>query len=441
MSHIHSKSKENKKIESNNNVCSFPQNPDDLISGIQTNSTTYAKDLIKNNHQKKHSKYVLNIDWLQFIGIKMLDVEYSEFKTNRIHTMEVKSENPNFLTCYDIILDNINTCELYINPIKGRFKDNEVLIRVKNNILYTDKYLESIHFIIEELRINFSRFSRIDICLDGFDNLKLREYLRRYIRNKTVLIGNENLNIHGISFDKKTNQFRSYSLGSKKSQKSAKLYNKSLEIKDSEKNYISNFWQKNNLDVNREVGRFEISLGSKYLKKYEIKSLMQLSDISFVGSLFKEEVSNWLKLYHVKFKDLKAHRKEIAIRKGKQIKFINWQEIPTKRIGLEMTEVKVDPINNAKRTITFAASELINAFPEYISTTGSTMNCLVTITNNYGLEKHASKKLQYLLSNANNIDENTKSAIIEEFNAKTTTELPNPNLNEMVDNDNSDNGD
>ncbi|MFW5804387.1 MAG: hypothetical protein ACOCWG_04045, partial [bacterium] len=215
-----------------------------------------------------------------------------------------------------------------------------------------------------------------------------------YNRNRTIQMGNENLDFDGKKFKKDILRYKSYVIGSKKYQKFARIYDKSDQLKTSEKQYIKDFWTINNLYSDEGVGRFELHLGYRHLKKYNIDSLMKLNDSKFINSLFYAEVRNWLRFYKVKLKDLNNHRKDIAIKKGKEINYIKWNHIPTRTTKLETIENKVNPIFNVKRSITTTIKELAYSNNFNTESVSDRLKYIETVTSDYNLWWHTNSKIQ-----------------------------------------------
>lgn len=419
MNDIPINTEKNEKSKPINNVYLYTDLHGQNKSELNYNSINYDQERRKISSRKNYKKYTINLDWLQFVTKKTIEINFAGYQSPNLIVTENNSHNPNFYKCYVVSLLGTEICELHTIPTNMNYSKDEVVVKVKNNLLYHNGYLSSIHLIMKELGLEFVRISRIDIALDGIDNLKINDYIKRYTRTDTIQINNDKLKIDGIGFDKKAVKFDTYSIGRKKYQKVAKAYNKTQEIDESQKDYISKYWELNDLNTEKDVGRFEIQLGNRHLKKYEINNLCKLSDISFIGSIFKNEVENWFKMYQVKKKDIKAHRKDIAIKKGKQLPLFKWKHIPHESLGLSLKEVQPNLEHQAKRSVSFNLTDLIDNFPNNESTSGNTVSNIQSVTINYDLEKFTAKKINEKLARATHIDRQTKLFISKELNKST----------------------
>ena len=182
------------------------------------------------------------------------------------------------------------------------------------------------------------------------------------------------------------------SIGSKKYQKTAEIYNKTAEIKVSGKEYITEFWKKNGLDTKCNVGRFEIKLGTRHLKKYRINSFNDFCDAGYIGKILVDEVQNWLRFYQVRLNDIRSHRKDIAIRKGKELKFIHWDKVPQTTIQLEKVNYVSDGIQEAKRSVTHTIGEIQKGYT--VDATETLVKFIEATTTEYQIFNHTIKKIK-----------------------------------------------
>jgi len=211
------------------------------------------------------------------------------------------------------------------------------------------------------LNITFVRYAKLDIALDGTDILNQVDILNKWAKSYTVQSNNDSISILPTAFSKKEHRWLSWSMRKGKSGISARIYNKTDEIAQTKKEYIADYWRKNGIPT-ENVGRFEIQMNYKRLKKYQLNlsSLEQLSDAGFVGAIFTSEVKSWLRFYRVRRKDMLNHKKEYAISKGKEIQFIKWERIPVKMELLQINNhITNGSVINARNTISFTLREIL----------------------------------------------------------------------------------
>lgn len=416
MKNLYINTEKNEKSKPINNVYPFTYFPNQNKTELNCISENYNKCNKKINSKKKFKKYTINLDWLQFVTKKTRAINFTGYQYPNLIINEVTSHNPNFYKCYVVNLLGTDICELHVNPTNKNYSADEVSVKVNNGLLYTQDFVTTIETVMEELGLEFTRISRIDIALDGFGNLKINDYIKRYTKTDTIQISNDNLRIDADNFNKKAVSFDSYSIGSKKRQKVAHMYNKTEEISSSKKDYISKYWELNSLNTDKEVGRFELQLGHRHLRKYNITQLNTLANIKFIGSIFKAEVESWFKMYQVKKRDIKTHRKDIAIKKGKELKLFKWNHIPQELLGLQLNEIEPNQEHQAKRSLSFNLGYLIDNYPNNSSISGNTVGCIQSVSDNFDLDHFTSKKIKEKLGQATHLDTHQKLFISRELN-------------------------
>ncbi len=359
-----------------------------------TSTSCIDKKLDSSTKNNISNFYSINLDWFQFIcHSKINNKSLDLYSTSRIKIKKQQTNhNPNFRFRYIVHFDGIDLCEIFTIPNNRNHKENEISIKITNSQLYSGNWVSRIQYVIDVLGIVFSRLTRIDIALDGNDIYKKMGLFRRYLRTKTIVISNKGLSVEGVHFIKEGTKWNSYTIGSRKYQKMAKIYVKTEELKASYKKYIKQFWELNGLDTNDVIGRFELQLGTRHLKKYKVNSFNDFCDAGFLGQIIFEEVHDWLKLYQISLKDEQNHRKDIAIKHGKEKPFILWHKLPKSTIQLEKIIIPHNGIHEAKRAITYTISEITKG--NNVSYTETFINYIEATTTEYGLYMHSISKVK-----------------------------------------------
>jgi hypothetical protein len=176
------------------------------------------------------------------------------------------------------------------------------------------------------------------------------------------------------------------------------MYNKSEEIAVSGKKYVADFWRINEIPT-ENVGRFEIQLNYRRLKKYNLTlaNMKQFVDAEFLGAIFENEVRPWLKFYRVRKQDMLNHKKEIAMKKGKEVHFIDWNYLPsnTELISIE-NHVSNSARTNARNNISFNLHEIL--LHPHTSTT-TQIDIIQKYANDYDLKPYVTSKIRNLFGN------------------------------------------
>ncbi len=378
-----------------NYASSFPRIKTALKNQNPSTSNALNKTYPKNKREIFSYKYTIALDWLQFVCVpnderfSMEQIPHPDVIIDKV----IMHHNPNFYYCYRIIYKGIEMCDIYMYPTNENYKASELLIKISNHLLYTQDWSDQVEYLLHLLSLKIARFNHLDIAVDSVSNIKICESCRGYFRNRTIQINNEALMITPKDFKKKTLMWNMYTIGSKSSEKFARVYNKSQEIKYSGKEYILDFWHLNGLEK-ENVYRFEISLGWKILKMYPSLSLKDLSKPEILSELLEKEVRKWLIFKYVKLEFLRNHRKEHAFNKGTERPLFKWNRLP-KQINY-LTKVPVAPRkrNEAKRSITFSLGK-VREDPA-CSTTMDYVKVIKTTAGDFDLVDWMNVKIDYM---------------------------------------------
>lgn len=149
-----------------------------------------------------------------------------------------------------------------------------VQFKVDNQHFYKEGHAgrlnQTIKLFLDAFELTFHNFTRLDVYIDFYrfnPNLSFSEFVAAYSSGQIDVKGKiSKWNPYFTKIDGKMT-LTGFSMGSRKSDKYVRCYNKSLEIKESNKGYITEYWGKNGLsDAKHDVFRFELELSSKFFK-------------------------------------------------------------------------------------------------------------------------------------------------------------------------------
>jgi hypothetical protein len=345
--------------------------------------------------------YVICLDWMEFICTWENPVELAFINNIDLHIIIQKisvHKNPNFKNLHRVYHNGVEACDIYSSPNNSTHATNEVSVKVANVRLYEGNYYDLMCEILKAFGLTFLQYARVDIALDGTHILQMSELLNKWFKSHTVQTNNNAIKILPTAFNKKELKCVGWSIGNAKSGISARIYNKSTEIAESKKDYVSDFWSKNGMVVDG-VGRLEVQLNYKRLKKYNLTldDLKQFMDAEFLGAIFETEVRPWLRLYRVKRKDFLNHKKEIAIQKGKEIRFIDWDRLPAKMEHIRIeNHIPNSARINARNTISFNLNEIL-LHPD--TSTTAQVEIIQKYATDYELNNYVISKINCLFGN------------------------------------------
>jgi hypothetical protein len=398
-----------------NNGCRFPESTNITnsyncslanFSGstnlhYHSTSTGCHESQIRYQSEKDLIMYSICVDWIEFICTWDEPIEIAFINNNKPSIVIQKvsvHRNPNFRNLHKVYCNGVEAVEIYSFANNTSHAKNEVSVKVANVRLYEDKYYELVCYILDLFGLTFVRYARVDIALDGAHIFKIEDLLNKWFKSHTIQTNNKAIKILPTSFNKRELKCNGWSIGEANSGISARIYNKSKEIADSKKDYVSDFWKANGI-VTGSVGRFEVQLNYKRLKKYNLAldDMKQFMDAEFLGAIFETEVRPWLKLYRVKKKDFLSHKKEIAIQKGKEIKFIDWDRLASK---MELISIVNHVSNsariNARNTISFNLNEIL-LHPD--TSTTAQVDIIQKYASDYDLNQYVISKINSLFGN------------------------------------------
>lgn len=251
------------------------------------------------------------VDWLQ-IYCKIQCPEEQMIHTEGVQIVVKDFPTPQFLKKAVFSFDKETPfAEMLYNPRTSVLPPCAAQLRVMNQHLYAENWLERLRFILKSAHIKFVSVSRLDLAVDFnklYKGLSPKTLLTSFIKGKFLKIGiskgflhfddwgykvaNNASSLKGVSFAKTPN-ITGCTWGSK-GYVQTQIYNKSKELREVKyKPWIVSTWEKNGLNVNEDVWRAEIRIQKQGRELELAESLDTTSNYNL--SLF--EVSNPNRIY------------------------------------------------------------------------------------------------------------------------------------------------
>ena len=251
------------------------------------------------------------VDWLQ-IYCKIQCSEDQMVLTEGVKVVVRDFPTPQFLKKAVFSFDKEPTfAEMLYEPRTSVLPACAAQLRVMNQHLYAENWLERLRFILKSAHIKFVSISRLDLAVDFnrlYKGLSPKTLLTSFIQGKFLKIGiskgflhfddwgykvaNNASSLKGVSFSKTPN-ISGCTWGSK-GYVQTQIYNKSKELREVKyKPWIVSTWEKNGLNVHEDVWRAEIRI-QKQGRELEIAESLEESG-DYMLSLF--EVSNPNRIY------------------------------------------------------------------------------------------------------------------------------------------------
>lgn len=210
---------------------------------------------------------LISLDWLSFsFNLSLTKEEYISgvFRLNEpkgYFLEQLSGTNVFNNRCVVRDLDGRKVLTLLYSPKSAIIPKRMCLCEIANVCLYSDEW-KKIFYLIPLIHAGeYNHLTRLDIACDfdsiGDDVAKMFDNGEIYVQRKK----------EGCSFyDYKENsglvfrKVKQFSFGSKTSKLKWKLYNKSLELSVSDKEYIRKTWAENMLDLSSNIWRLEVSI-------------------------------------------------------------------------------------------------------------------------------------------------------------------------------------
>jgi hypothetical protein len=227
---------------------------------------TYEKKVLKNDCKFYPMKktFFLGCDWLQ-LHCKHLP----DFLThlNAFYTFRLIGQSKVFKQIYEIrhISTNIVIGQYCTGAGSHIMPDSEGILKFENAQLYCfDNLKDYVVNVLDKLHLKFISITRFDICYDFqtfCGGLNPEKFIKQFVSDEILKVDNTVFGTYGAQEqDKKF--FNQISFGSRRSNITYKLYNKTKELEVSGKNWIKAAHDVNFINKKLPVWRLEFSISS-----------------------------------------------------------------------------------------------------------------------------------------------------------------------------------
>ncbi len=197
---------------------------------------------------------------------------------------------------------------------KKRIQIDNFNLQVYNNKLYERGWLDDLQTIMHEASMEYKSFTRLDIAIDGGE---YNDVWKQWIDKKLDKVGRAEV----TSYQDNKRGIKGYKVGSRKSKKQITCYNKSRELKISNKWYIEKYWKRNNLDFSEDVPvqRCELMLRNEEGKKFRDIDWTRFDDSEHLASIMRVNLE--------KFYEWVIPSREKNISRKERYNPIDWNEL------------------------------------------------------------------------------------------------------------------
>lgn len=303
------------------------------------------------------AKYTISIDWLEatFSGRFLHLREYEEprdvleFGYSGVAMMrDIARWNgtKHYKYAYRMILNGEEIGTILTHPRAKILDRNLSQMRIDNHVLYQKGAIDQMLYVADTIAVTMNNLTRLDIAIDGVNFIS--DY-SNVIQGKYKKIGRAKM----ATEHQPNGDVEGFYIGRRSSEKFLRGYNKTKELvqASNSKDYIKQFWERNNLDMTRgDIERLEIVMKAKAIKRIKDFDLNQLDKPSYLAGIMRTEFAGWYQFIDAKDKTKNVSRKE-------KIEAIDWDYFKPTDLEKERKTNKPNVIWAVQRAVTFEMQE------------------------------------------------------------------------------------
>lgn len=238
---------------------------------------TYRERHKKKNFKPTKDNTLINIDYLI---INLDGNPFGDFpEDSQFHLVHYDFGTKIFSNRSDLYFRNEKIGVLQSSPRSAIMDENFAQLQFENHLFYTISHHDLKNLITvfcEQTGYKFKAINRLDICIDKNDkNHTYRNIYDNIIKGSFLISGRpKNLQSYFETFKGKS-VLNGFQIGKRTSDKIIRVYNKTLSLQLTEKQYINDFF-KNNGIKNENVWRFEYQLNSAFFR--HLKEISQTKE-------------------------------------------------------------------------------------------------------------------------------------------------------------------
>jgi hypothetical protein len=246
---------------------------------------------------KNQRDYSIALDWLSmyFYNLSLLENDYEEGDDIKIddNTFLIAINRPSqhFKSCYELYHQGEKCAYLLANPRNLKFfETNIVKVDFVNHTLYSGVW-KVLFDLLNKSGLKYKSCSRVDIAIDGVSYLHrlMNFYAKQDVGKEKILLKNSSEKRSLFSckvLNPRTRLFENFNIGSSGGNKMVTIYNKSLEIAKSGKDYIQEYWLKNGVISSKK----DIEKQGLLIKEYESKKGVFIADLKGYENVYRFEI-------------------------------------------------------------------------------------------------------------------------------------------------------
>lgn len=206
-------------------------------------------------NQAQGCKVAVVIDWLAILFMDNdMRVPIAKGETDVVainDTITFKNfgkGTKDYKTTWHVLYHGEHYATLLAEGRNGKFvRKGLVRVEFKNHLLYSSSLWPFYDALVMACRLQYVNISRVDIAIDGANYLLnfLNQYIKQSSKDKLVELKGKKQRFSSNILDRRSMLYQNFRIGS--SRKLITIYNKSLDIVNTGKHYIQEYWKANGI--------------------------------------------------------------------------------------------------------------------------------------------------------------------------------------------------
>lgn len=267
---------------------------------ISTPTKYYGRHDYSENTEFK--KYTIAIDWFSanlrgfWLPVsdegKIDDIIYLDNANIRLERPSVggiRNGNRFYKYGYEIFIQDEKFGIIFTHPCSPILKADSSELKIENHSLYQENWLDKFDYLCSELDVVVNNLTRIDIAVDGYHFLDDYDYvLSKQLQVLGKAKGDTKWKAGRIG-----EEHEGFNIGSPKSERMLTGYNKTDELKETNKPYIKAFHKANGMDVSKPIHRLELKIKTDAIKRIDDFDMYLLDNPSYLAGIMKSQLKGF----------------------------------------------------------------------------------------------------------------------------------------------------
>ncbi len=237
-------------------------------------------------------KYAINTDWFEatleadtFLGKDLGKIIKPPRGNIALQKRTIGTQH--YQSFYHVAVNGRPFGHVLANPREGNKLDkNFIQFQALNNVQYEKSFFEEVDHLFGTMKWELRNITRVDIALDGGQPSQV---IKDIWSKKVRKVGTAKSHLHmNHKFE-----LEGFTWGSASSGKYMRCYDKTVELKMSNKGYIRDYWEKTGINCEGNIERLELVLKNEAIKSIHEFEWPKLQNVQYLASLMRTHFEKW----------------------------------------------------------------------------------------------------------------------------------------------------